>query len=80
MNKPLRQGTANARPASGRAAMLTRDSEAALARAWRDDGSIAARNRLVEAFAPLAVSMARRFSGATGVSTRNWSSTRTLAC
>jgi RNA polymerase sigma-32 factor len=66
MNKPLRQSTTKARPVSGRAPMLTREREAALARAWRDEGSIEARNRLVEAFAPLAVSMARRFSSGEG--------------
>ena len=66
MNKPLRQSTADARPVPGRGAMLTREQEAGLARAWRDEGSVAARNRLVEAFAPLAVSMARRFSGGEG--------------
>ncbi|MDR9485409.1 MAG: sigma-70 family RNA polymerase sigma factor [Sediminimonas sp.] len=71
MNKPLRQDdTATARPANGtsqrRKGMLTREREEQLARAWREDGSVEARNTLVTAFAPLAVSMARRHSGGEG--------------
>lgn len=71
MNKPLRQdATATARPVTGkkgaRKGMLSREREEQLARAWREDGSVEARNTLVTAFSPLAVSMARRQSGRDG--------------
>jgi len=71
MNKPLRQdAAATARPVTGktgaRKGMLSREREEQLARAWREGGSVEARNTLVTAFSPLAVSMARRHSGGEG--------------
>ena len=60
MNKPFaprrRVGTAS------RAVMLDADEERALARAWRDEGDVGARNRLVTAFTPLALSLTQRFT------------------
>lgn len=61
MNKPLRHFTSGERKAAPRLKRLERETELALARAWREEGDVAARNRLVEAYIPLAVSMAARF-------------------
>ena len=45
-----------------REGFLTEDEEVRLARAWRDTGDVAARNRLVTAYHPLVMSIARRFT------------------
>lgn len=45
-----------------REGFLTADEEVRLARAWRDTGDVAARNRLVTAYHPLVMSIARRFT------------------
>jgi len=64
MNKPYippapsRQGR---RPAP---VLLTETEERRLARAWRETGDVAARNRLVTAFTPLVMSMVQRFTRA----------------
>lgn len=42
--------------------MLGAEQELALARAWREHGDVAARNRLVTAFTPLVHAMVRRFT------------------
>src|SRR5438477_2347799 len=41
---------------------LTRAETAALQRAYRDDGDLAARRQLIEAYLPLARSLAKRFA------------------
>lgn len=64
MNKPFVPSDP-ARPAhTDRPDFLRRDEEARLARAWRDHGDVAARNRLVTAFTPLVLSIAKRHSRA----------------
>ncbi|WP_397542214.1 sigma-70 family RNA polymerase sigma factor [Roseovarius salis] len=61
MNKPYipaaRSNTARSGPA-----MLDAEEERRLARAWRDEGDVAARNRLVTAFTPLVLSITQRFT------------------
>ncbi len=53
---PTRQGYAK------RDGFLSAEEELTLARAWRDSGDVAARNRLVTAYHPLVMSIARRFT------------------
>jgi RNA polymerase sigma-32 factor len=63
MNKPFNPNRSRrklARPAE----FLDAETEAALARAWRDEGDTEARNRLVTAHRALALSAARRAAGA----------------
>ncbi len=43
-------------------ALLSAEEERALAVAWRDNGDISARDKLVEAYAPLATSIAKRYT------------------
>lgn len=62
MNKPYFPPDRQSRPRSARPALLSAEEEARLARAWREHGDVAARNRLVTAFAPLAHSMVARFN------------------
>ncbi len=75
MNKPLFSRSAatpvlSPRGAAGqpgdetraRPVMLTEAEERRLARAWREKGDVAARNRLVSAFEPLVGAMVRRFT------------------
>ncbi|WP_288939909.1 sigma-70 family RNA polymerase sigma factor [uncultured Roseovarius sp.] len=45
-----------------RTGFLTAEEELRLARAWRDDGNVEARNRLITAYHPLVMSIARRFT------------------
>ncbi|MFG6082857.1 sigma-70 family RNA polymerase sigma factor [Paracoccus litorisediminis] len=60
--------TAKTYPVPRRAneAMLTREEECRLARAWRDEGDVTSRNRLVESHRAFAIKHARKFMG-TGV-------------
>ncbi|WP_071674793.1 sigma-70 family RNA polymerase sigma factor [Nioella nitratireducens] len=61
MNKPLIQP--RSRRAGGRSLpMLSAEEELRLARAWKDDGDVDARNKLVAAFMPLAMATARRYT------------------
>ncbi len=63
MNKPFNPNRTRrklARPSE----FLDAETEAALARAWRDEGDTKARNRLVTAHRALALSAARRAAGA----------------
>ncbi|HKL04762.1 MAG TPA: sigma-70 family RNA polymerase sigma factor [Roseovarius sp.] len=53
---PTRQGYGK------REGFLSAEEELTLARAWRDTGDVAARNRLVTAYHPLVMSIARRFT------------------
>ena len=46
--------------------MLSADEERALLRAWQQNGDRRARNRLINAFAPLAASIAKRFTRGSG--------------
>jgi RNA polymerase sigma-32 factor len=62
MNKPHFPARAPAR--SNRPALLGAEEEVLLARAWRERGDVAARNRLVTAFAPLVQAMVARFTKA----------------
>lgn len=59
MNKPILNWPRDQRRAP-RAGMLSAAEERALLAAWQDRGDRAARDRLLEAFRPMAVAMARR--------------------
>lgn len=61
MNKPFRQWKTEG-STRVRRPMLTAEDELALIRAWQDRQDVEARNRLVDAFAPLAATVARRFT------------------
>lgn len=63
MNKPIRNWDARPRK-SKRAghALLTAEQELDLVRAWQDRRDHQARDRLINAFAPMAAAMAKRFS------------------
>lgn len=61
MNKPHFQSRQPAKARPARPALLGANEEARLARAWRDHGDVAARNRLVSAFTPLVQAMVARF-------------------
>ncbi len=61
MNKPFRHWKSDD-PVRARHRMLTAEDELALIRAWQERRDVEARNRLVAAFAPLAATVARRFS------------------
>jgi RNA polymerase sigma-32 factor len=61
MNKPYIPA-ARSKPARSGPAMLDAEEERRLARAWRDEGDVAARNRLVTAFTPLVLSITQRFT------------------
>lgn len=64
MNKPyIPPGRAKAGRRADRP-MLSEAEERRLARAWREQGDVAARNRLVTAFTPLVMSLAHRFTKA----------------
>jgi len=62
MNKPFLPSPRTGHDTS--TAMLAAEEERALARAWRDEGDVEARNRLVTAFTPLALSLTQRFTKA----------------
>ncbi len=65
MNKPVMNWTAGSqgkRPSG----MLSAQDEAALLRAWQERGDRKARDRIIQAFAPLAAASAARLSGAPG--------------
>ncbi|PPB79977.1 RNA polymerase sigma-32 factor [Albidovulum inexpectatum] len=55
------------RRSADRSRALSAEDEANLIRAWQERGDERARERLLNAFAPMAVAMARRFSGGRGV-------------
>jgi RNA polymerase sigma-32 factor len=65
MNKPVRNWQKR-RTRRGRHEMLPPEEELRLARAWQQAGDKTARDRLVEAFMPLAGAMAKRFGAGTG--------------
>jgi RNA polymerase sigma-32 factor len=62
MNKPYFPPDRQRRPQRSSPALLSQEEEARLARAWRETGDVAARNRLVTAFEPLAHAMVARFT------------------
>lgn len=62
MNKPFLPPRTNRKQAP-RAEFLDAETEARLARCWRDTGDVAARNRLVTAHQALAMAAARRAGG-----------------
>ncbi len=62
MNKPFIASDPKRHGGRPRPGFLTADEEQTLARAWQHDHDVAARNRLVEAFVPLAMSTAKRHS------------------
>lgn len=65
MNKPVMNWTAGSqgkRPSG----MLSAQDEAALLRAWQERGDRQARDRIIQAFAPLAAASAARLSGTPG--------------
>ena len=61
MNKPHFQTQSPRAARSVGPALLGAQEEARLARAWRENGDVEARNRLVSAFAPLVQAMVARF-------------------
>lgn len=67
MNKPFTPARNTARKLTPRAEFLDAETELRLARAWRDSGDVAARNRLVTSHRALAASVARRAMGQAGV-------------
>ena len=62
MNKPFIASDPKTHASRPRSGFLSADEEQHLARAWQRDNDVAARNRLVEAFVPLAMSTAKRHS------------------
>lgn len=62
MTKPYFPPDRQTRPRGKRSALLSIEEEAQLARAWRERGDVAARNRLITAFEPLAHAMVARFT------------------
>lgn len=65
MNKPLRFRKSNPHsqaPATRRQALLSAEEEIDLVLAWQKRQDFAARERLINAFAPMAAAMAKRFS------------------
>ncbi len=61
MNKPLIHSRPR-RSSERNLPMLTAEEELRLARAWKEEGDVDARNRLVAAFMPLAAATARRYT------------------
>jgi len=62
MNKPHFPNRRSPAARAAGPAMLSPEEEARLARAWREHGDVAARNRLVTAFTPLVQAMVARFT------------------
>lgn len=62
MNKPYFPNRPPQRARTAGPAFLSAEEETRLARAWRDHGDVAARNRLVTAFTPLVQAMVARFT------------------
>ncbi len=62
MNSPFRPSDPQDPRYRPRSGFLDSEEEFRLARAWRDDQDVEARNKLVEAYTPLAMSTAKRFS------------------
>ena len=65
MNKPVTNLIKGARRVRS-PQMLSAEEERALLRAWQQDGDRRARDRLINAFAPLAASIAKRFKRGSG--------------
>jgi RNA polymerase sigma-32 factor len=65
MNKPVTNLIKGARRVRT-PQMLSAEEERALLRAWQQDGDRSARDRLINAFAPLAASIAKRFKRGSG--------------
>jgi RNA polymerase sigma-32 factor len=62
MNKPIRNWDTKRQRPTGGARMLRAEEEQGLIAAWQEHGDLAARDRLLAAFQPLARSMARRYT------------------
>ncbi|MFV1875670.1 sigma-70 family RNA polymerase sigma factor [Nioella sp.] len=62
MNKPIRNWDTKRQRPTGGARMLRAEEEQGLIAAWQEHGDLAARDRLLAAFQPLARSMTRRYT------------------